>query len=113
MRLQSVTAKLALVLFLVVLAAISIVYLVVVPQLESRLVDAKIADLERAQPPLAAAVSRAMPYPQEAVEFFSTSLNARVVVFQRLGVSGVRVVADSNGLNASDAANDPVVPSRW
>ena len=108
MRLGSVTAKLALVLFLLVLTAVGIVYLVVVPQLESRLVNAKIADLERAETPVGSAVARTMPYPQEAVEFFSASLNARVVVYQRLGTTGSRVVADSNGLNATDAVRDPM-----
>jgi len=46
----SLSVKAGLVLFVVVAGALTIVYLAVVPQLENRLVDAKIRELELAAP---------------------------------------------------------------
>jgi signal transduction histidine kinase len=108
LRLRSLSVKLALVLFLIVVTAMGIVYAVLVPRLETRLVDAKINDLARADAPVQAGIARTMPYPQDAVEFFAASLNARVVVYGPLGFSGSRVVADSNRLDSSDTEDDPV-----
>ncbi len=104
--------KLALVLFGLVAGALGIVYLMVVPRLESRLVEAKIEQLES---PVADAVVRRIG--QEAgdpvalldtVEFAATALNARVVVFRRIGDDQLLLHADSTPASASDIADDPV-----
>ena len=50
---MSLSVKVGLVLFAVVAGALAIVYIAVVPQLESRLVDAKIRELEQAVPAVA------------------------------------------------------------
>ena len=49
----SLSVKAGLVLFAVVAGALAIVYVAVVPQLENRLVDAKIAELHQAAPRVA------------------------------------------------------------
>ena len=49
----SLSVKVGLILFAVVGGALAIVYIAVVPRLESRLVDAKIAELEHAAPTVA------------------------------------------------------------
>ncbi len=50
----SLSIKVGLILFAVVAGALAIVYFAVVPQLESRLVNAKIEDLEQRVAPAAA-----------------------------------------------------------
>jgi signal transduction histidine kinase len=102
--------KIGLALFLVVVGALGIVYLAVVPQLESRLVDAKIRELERSAPSVAAQVERADPIQDYAnlANFFASSLNARVVIFDRLDESALLPQADSSGLRSGDVLRDPV-----
>jgi signal transduction histidine kinase len=102
--------KIGLALFLVVVGALGIVYLAVVPQLESRLVNAKIRELERSAPSVVSQVERADPfrgYPN-LVNFFGASLNARVVIFDRLNESALLPIADSSGLRSQDVQRDPV-----
>ena len=102
--------KIGLALFLVVVGALGIVYLAVVPQLESRLVDAKIRELERSAPSVVAQVERADPFQDYAnlTNFFASSLNARVVIFDRLNESALLPQADSSGLRSGDVQRDPV-----
>jgi two-component system, OmpR family, sensor kinase len=102
--------KIGLALFLVVVGALGIVYLAVVPQLESRLVDAKIRELERSAPAVAVQVERADPFADyvNLVNFFGSSLNARVVIFDRLNESTLLPQADSSGLRSGDVQRDPV-----
>ncbi len=102
--------KIGLALFLVVVGALGIVYLAVVPQLESRLVDAKIRELERSAPSVTAQVERADPFQDYAnlANFFASSLNARVVIFDRLDESALLPLADSSGLRSGDVQRDPV-----
>ena len=103
------SVKLGLVLFVIVAGALGIVYLAVVPRLESRLVDAKIAELEAAAPSVAGQVERANPfdYPNVAT-FFQSSLNARVVIFDRLRAGALIVLADSSGVRPGSVARDPI-----
>jgi two-component system OmpR family sensor kinase len=101
--------KVGLVLFGIVAGALTIVYLAVVPQLESRLVDARIRELERASPSVVAEV-RAVDqfrYGQLAT-FFQSNLNARVVIYRRLSENLLLPVADSSGLRSGDVQRDPV-----
>jgi signal transduction histidine kinase len=102
--------KIGLALFLVVVGALGIVYLAVVPQLESRLVDAKIRELERSAPSVVSQVERADPFRgyQNLVSFFGSSLNARVVIFDRLNESTLLALDDSSGLRSADVQRDPV-----
>jgi two-component system, OmpR family, sensor kinase len=102
--------KIGLALFLVVVGALGIVYLAVVPRLESRLVDAKIRELERSAPSVVTQVDRADPFGgyQNIVDFFGASLNARVVIFDRLNESTILALDDSSGLRSADVQGDPV-----
>jgi two-component system OmpR family sensor kinase len=103
--------KLALVLFGVVVAALAIVYGMVVPRLETRLVDARIDGLEQAARPLEAEIRRTSGDRvalRDTVDFAATNLNARVVIFQRLGEDAVLTFADSGVLVGGELATDPV-----
>jgi len=103
--------KLALVLFGVVVAALAIVYGMVVPRLETRLVDAKIHELDQAARPLAREIRRTIGDRvalQDTVDFAATNLNARVVIFQRLGEDAVLTYADSGDVLGGELARDPI-----
>jgi two-component system OmpR family sensor kinase len=107
-RLRSVRARLALALFFVVMGALAVVYLIVVPSLERRLVDDKLAQLDEAS----IGVTRQLP--SEAaqwglfVENQSKLVNARVVIYEVTRTGGrvdLRNVADSG-------TGGPLVPER-
>jgi signal transduction histidine kinase len=102
--------KIGLALFLVVVGALGIVYLAVVPRLESRLVEAKIRELERSAPSVVTQVEQADPFRgyEHIVSFFGSSLNARVVIFDRLNASALIALDDSSGLRSADVQRDPV-----
>jgi signal transduction histidine kinase len=99
--------KFGLALFAVVAGALVIVYLAVVPRLESRLVAAKVDELERDTPGVIAQFQEGNPLTdyQPIAQTISASLGARVVVLEKLGRTSV-VIADSGG--AADARTDPV-----
>jgi signal transduction histidine kinase len=101
--------KFSLALFLIVAGALGIVYLAVVPRLESRLVNAKIHDLERASDSVVTAFGGADPITdyQRLAQFFSSSLSARVVVLEQIKSSMISV-ADSNGRSSEEVRSDPV-----
>jgi signal transduction histidine kinase len=101
--------KFGLALFLIVVGALGIVYLAVVPRLESRLVNAKIQELERASFSVAERFRAAKDVPDYGplATDFSVSLNARIVVLERFGRSMISL-ADSNGLSSTDVQTDPV-----
>ena len=106
----SLSVKVGLALFGVVAGALAIVYLAVVPQLESRLVDAKIEELETVAPSVAATADRRRQNPlelQDAVTSLGESLDLRIVVFARLGDQLVNV-ADSRRFQSGDVGTDPV-----
>jgi two-component system OmpR family sensor kinase len=102
--------KLALVLFGVVLGALGIVYLMVVPRLENRLVDAKIRDLERAAPAVQREIAATLPTGglelTDAVDAAATNLNARVVVLQ---APNLLVYRDSRAVGGTELRDDPVL----
>ena len=106
---KSLGVKLGLVLFVVVTVAMAIVYLAVVPRLESRLVSATLDDLRRASPALATTirVNDSFDY-QRIADFAATQLDARVVVFQYLTGDTLIVDADSNNLSSQDVLRNPV-----
>ncbi|MFN8186473.1 MAG: HAMP domain-containing sensor histidine kinase [Gaiellales bacterium] len=115
---RSLSVKLGLVLFLIVAAALAIVYLAVVPRLESRLVDERYRELQRAaiaEPgssalSLVAAIRQASKENpaaiQTLVEFAATQQNARIVVFQELDGNELLTVADSAPVAAADVIQD-------
>ena len=108
---RSLTFKLGLVLFLAVASAIGIVYLVVIPRLESRLVNAKIAELKRAAPTAAFNAAQAAnpnsasfsDYDGQASAIAST-FDVRAVIF---GTSPLRVLGDSSP-NSRAVSGDPI-----
>jgi signal transduction histidine kinase len=106
--------KFGLTLFVIVAGALGIVYLAVVPRLESRLVDAKIRELERSSEPAAVAFQKANPpYYQLLAEDHGASLDARIVVVQALNARTLVPYADSNGRLSSDVTNDPVARAAY
>ena len=108
--LTRLSVKFGLVLFLTVACALAIVGLAVLPQLESRLVNAKIRELERAAPTVTQLVASVEnPFGlQDVVSVLASNANARVVVFDALTETALRPVADSSGLSPEDVINDPV-----
>jgi signal transduction histidine kinase len=108
-RLSGVGARLGLALLVVLAGALAIVYLIVVPSLESRLVDSRVSQVKRA----AAGISDELPSDQfrwqDFVESASTSANARVVVFNVIGPPlALQIVDDSRGYRSSDVVNDEI-----
>ena len=113
---SSVGAKLSLALAGVVALALLLVYLVVVPSLRQRLVDARLEQLETALP----GVVQRVPLTQaeswsDFVETASARANARVVVFEfrpPVSVTGkaelVGPFEDSHRVDSSDVVNDPI-----
>jgi signal transduction histidine kinase len=118
--LRSVGTRLSLALLLVVAGSLTLVYLVVIPSLQSRLIDSKVAGLRKSLPVLIAEPSKGNPggtYFQDLgnrlfAEDSAPSVNARVVVFQTLKYTPsttITVQQDSQGLGpSSDIANDPI-----
>jgi signal transduction histidine kinase len=105
----TLSVKLAAVLLGVVTGALLIVYLVVVPRLEDRLVAAKVDQLQRAAPSLVTELRRSEnPVDfQDTVSFAAANLNARVAVLERLDEQFLRTLADSSPVEAGDIAHDP------
>jgi signal transduction histidine kinase len=107
--LTRLSVKLGLVLFVTVAGALAIVGLAVLPQLESRLVDAKTRELARVMRTASASVraSSLGTLPQIAAAL-QGSFNARAVVFEELTSHSLRSVADSSGLLSTDVRDDPI-----
>jgi two-component system OmpR family sensor kinase len=108
-RLSGVGARLGLALLVVLAGALALVYLIVVPSLESRLVNSRISQLEQAAPGLA----RELPTDRfrwpDFLESASESANARVVVYDYFTPpSALVVVGDSRGVSSTDVENDPL-----
>ncbi len=108
-RLSGVGARLGLALFVVLAGALALVYAIVVPSLESRLVSARVDEVELA----AAGIARELPANRaewpDFLESASTSANARVVVFDYAGPpSALLVVGDSHGASSSDVGDDRI-----
>ncbi len=108
--LRSVGARLSLALLLVVVGALTVVYLAVAPSLESRLINSRMDDLERSAPTLAAQLAK-HPFNPDFFESAAATSNARVVLFHPLSQSpqALSVAADSRGgASSSDIADDPI-----
>jgi signal transduction histidine kinase len=109
--LRSVGARLSLALLLVVAGSLALVYLVVIPSLESRLIDSKVSQLKRFVPGLLVNV-----YPEDVGtrEFASDAadvVSARVVVYTIFTQEPLFLATqqDSFGLKPlTDMDNDPI-----
>jgi signal transduction histidine kinase len=118
--LRSVGTRLSLALLLVVAGSLTLVYLVVIPSLQSRLIDGKIAQLRKSLPVLVEVPSKGNPggtyYQDLGNQLFAPDsaplVNARVVVFATLKYNpstAITVQQDSQGLGPSnDIQNDPI-----
>ena len=107
--LSGVGARLGLALLVVLAGALALVYLIVVPSLQSRLVHSRLSQLERAAPGLVGELP-ADPFQwQDFAESSSASANARVVVFNYIGPPpALQIAADSRGFSSSDVLTDRV-----
>jgi signal transduction histidine kinase len=106
---SGVGSRLALALLVVLAGALTLVYLIVVPSLESRLVNARVSALERAAPEIARDLPANRFRWPDFLEAQSASANARVVVFDTIGPPVALVVAgDSQGFRSSDVQRDPI-----
>jgi len=107
--LRSVGARLSLALLLVVAGALGFVYLVVVPSLESRLIDDKLDELKRAAPSLARQLPGNRFRRPDFVENAAASANARVVLFDAISPPlSLNVVEDSRKVSSADVENDRI-----
>ena len=105
----SLSVKAGLVLFAVVAGALAIVYLAVMPRLESRLVDAKIGELETTDAPTAARSVEGTPPEFLELRGLAQLLDVRVVVFSKLTDTSLLSQADSHSdVPAADIQNDPI-----
>jgi signal transduction histidine kinase len=108
-----IRTRIALTLTAIVAVGLGTAYLIVVPSLERRLVDARLDQLEE----LAVSLSRELPANQflwpESVEKFAVTTGSRVVAFDVLSSTppALRVVADSRRGRSRDVAEDPVALS--
>jgi signal transduction histidine kinase len=112
--LRSVGARLGLGLAIVVALALLLVGLIVVPSLETNLVDAKLSQLRKAAPRIGHQLVNARPETlDEVVQSAAADANARVVWFHFLGADELTVFADSNNVTVADVENDRLVPRAY
>jgi signal transduction histidine kinase len=109
--LRSVGARLGLGLAVVVAAALVLVDLIVVPSLERKLTDAKLAQLREAAPSVATELASSPGYAlDDTIQAAQASTDARVVYFTALSYNPPTIVvrADSNTVSSADVENDPL-----
>src|SRR4051794_3750335 len=105
---RTVGARLSLALLAVVALVLGLVYVIVVPSLQTRLIDARLNDLEHAQGALKTEFARKDP------DFYSNaaaSTNARVVLMSVFSQSPTTVTPGASSLpgrNVGSFTNDPV-----
>jgi signal transduction histidine kinase len=105
----SLSVKVGLVLFAVVAGALAIVYLAVMPQLETRLVDAKIEELETTVAPTAARSVEGQPLELLELRGLAQLFDVRVVVFSKLTDTSLLSQADSHSdVPATDIQGNPI-----
>ena len=105
-----IRARIALVLVGIVAGALGTAYMIVVPSLERRLVDARLEQLSSVGAPLARKLPEDTLLWQDRVESYQVETNARVVAFGVLSKNrqALSVVADSRTKSSRDVQNDPV-----
>jgi signal transduction histidine kinase len=105
-----IRVRIAAALVAIVGIALGTAYLIVVPSLERRLVDARLHQLEKSARPLANELPGNRFLWPDAVEQFAVEANARVVAFDVLSRTppALAVVADSRLRSSRDVSADPV-----
>ena len=109
--LRSVVARLGLGLVVVVAAALVLVDLIVVPSLERKLTNAKLAQLREAAPSIGVELANTPSYAlDQTIQAAQASTDARVVYFTALVYNPPTIVvrADSNTVSSADVENDPL-----
>ena len=106
-----IRVRIALALVGIVTAALGAAYLIVIPSLEQRLVDARLDQLEQAAAPLARDLPANQFRWQRTVDSWALETNARVVAYSVLtrNPPSTAVGADSQRGRSRDVANDDVV----
>ncbi len=106
----SLSVKVGLVLFAVVAGALAIVYVAVVPQLENRLVDAKLVELEGSAEGIATQLSGVpnLFTTAEIVSKQAEAMNARIVVLAPLTADQLQILIDSRRFQSGDVPADPI-----
>ena len=94
----------------IVAAALGTAYLIVVPSLERRLVDARLDQLEKLAVPLSYELTEDRFLWPDAVDGFAVDTNSRVVAFDVLTANppALAVAADSRRRSSRDVANEPI-----
>ncbi|HWH06030.1 MAG TPA: HAMP domain-containing sensor histidine kinase [Gaiellaceae bacterium] len=108
---RGIRLRLALALLAVVFAALGAAYLIVVPTLEARLVDAKLEQLEQDAQTIVRCVHTDAFQLQECADRGATLLHARTVVYlvlQRDPQPLLQIVADSQSTVSADVERDPL-----
>jgi signal transduction histidine kinase len=107
--LRSVGAQLSLALLLVVAVALGVVYLAVVPSLRSRLVDARVADLQRSATQLARETQKGVRPDSGIIAAWADETGTRVLLVQP--VAGAPLVIDDSrgGGSTGDLQRDQSV----
>jgi signal transduction histidine kinase len=108
-----IRVRLAVALAAIVAGALGAAYAIVVPSLERQLVDARLDELEKVAVRLAPALPEDDVEWADAVERFSGTANARVVVFTVLSMAPPTLVVSEDsrrGQVSRDVADDPVAP---
>jgi len=115
LRLQSVGARLSLALLVLVAGALAVVYLIVVPSLEDRLIDARRSHVERVADQVRGAWRFEPPQTQEAMDElvlgYASATNTRVTIFETLNDAplSLNVLGDGGaGGSVEDVADDPL-----
>jgi signal transduction histidine kinase len=111
---KSVGARLSFALVAVVALALGLVYLIVVPSLRQRLIDAKLNQLRDAMPPIAEEASHTEFDWANQVQLWSGRSDARVVIYTNARPAStappvsLSIYADSNTFSSLDVTSDPV-----
>jgi two-component system OmpR family sensor kinase len=105
-----IRTRMVIVLVGIVAGALGTAYMIVVPSLERRLVDARLQQLTKVGAPLARKLSEDTGVWQHKVESFQVETNARVVAFAVLSRNqpALAVQADSRTTSSRDVARDRV-----
>jgi len=108
--LLSLSVKVGLMLFVVVAGALAIVYAAVVPQLESRVVDAKLQDLRASAGSVARTIGDqpVLSVQQNAVDTLGESLNVRIVLLAPLTKEQLVALADSQDIRSGGFSANPL-----
>ncbi len=105
---RSVGAQLSLALLAVVAIALAIVYVAVVPSLESRLVNTRVSQLERAAARAGSHLPASAINDPDVAEAIATRTGARVILMAQLPDIPLVIQDTAGGQDSSDVENDPV-----